>query len=85
LYLFFCPEGFVSEEICLIAAGVIIDTKNWPFFFPIMHHDIAADIPENLQWTQRLAYWTYLGKRSENGGLMSLMSMVSVQGGEVHG
>jgi hypothetical protein len=42
-------------------AGVIIDTKNWPFFFPIMHHDIAADIPENLQWTQRLAYWTYLG------------------------
>lgn len=61
--LVYGSSSATSQRASLFAAaGVIIDTKNWPFFFPILHHDISADIPEAQQWTQRLAYYTYLGK-----------------------
>eukprot|EP00271_Cylindrocystis_brebissonii_P012152 TRINITY_DN30292_c0_g1_i1.p1 TRINITY_DN30292_c0_g1~~TRINITY_DN30292_c0_g1_i1.p1 ORF type:complete len:280 (-),score=53.17 TRINITY_DN30292_c0_g1_i1:543-1382(-) len=41
------------------AAG--IDHVNWPPCFPILHHDIANDIPVHLQSIQRAAYWSWLG------------------------
>lgn len=41
------------------AAGIVI--KNWPRFFPILHHDIQNDIPVHSQGIQRAAYWSWLG------------------------
>jgi len=38
-----------------------IEHKNWPPLLPILHHDIANDIPAHLQATQRAAYWSWLG------------------------
>ncbi|XP_076927362.1 secretory carrier-associated membrane protein 3-like [Bidens hawaiensis] len=35
--------------------------KNWPPFYPLVHHDIAGDIPIHLQRTQYVAYATLLG------------------------
>eukprot|EP00271_Cylindrocystis_brebissonii_P011289 TRINITY_DN2842_c0_g1_i2.p1 TRINITY_DN2842_c0_g1~~TRINITY_DN2842_c0_g1_i2.p1 ORF type:complete len:253 (+),score=30.33 TRINITY_DN2842_c0_g1_i2:82-840(+) len=46
---------------CLLASVLGIDVKNWPPFFPILHHDIANDIPLHLQSVMRAAYWSWLG------------------------
>lgn len=35
--------------------------KNWPIWCSIVYHNIKEDIPENLQWTMRTAYFAYLG------------------------
>eukprot|EP00879_Flechtneria_rotunda_P021332 GHRR01022482.1.p1 GENE.GHRR01022482.1~~GHRR01022482.1.p1 ORF type:complete len:278 (+),score=76.22 GHRR01022482.1:828-1661(+) len=35
--------------------------KNWPVCFPLIHHDIAADIPPGSQPMVRMAYYCYLG------------------------
>ncbi|GBG61477.1 hypothetical protein CBR_g21821 [Chara braunii] len=35
--------------------------KNWPACFPIVHHDIANDIPSNVQGIQWFAFLSYLG------------------------
>lgn len=45
----------------LIAAGIVIEVKNWPPFFPIIHHDIANEIPVHLQRLQYVALTTFLG------------------------
>lgn len=45
----------------LIAAGIVLEDKNWPPFFPIIHHDIANEIPIHLQKLQYVAFSTYLG------------------------
>lgn len=42
-----------------LAAG--INVRNWPYCFPILHHDIANDIPAESQFRMRTAYWTWLG------------------------
>ncbi|KAD3337892.1 hypothetical protein E3N88_33413 [Mikania micrantha] len=42
-------------------AGAIIQNKNWPPFYPLVHHDIAGDIPIHLQRIQYVAYATLLG------------------------
>jgi hypothetical protein len=42
-------------------SGVTLKRKNWPKFCSIVHHDINADIPENLRWTIRSAYYAYVG------------------------
>jgi len=35
--------------------------KNWPRCRPILHHDIAGEIPEDLQPLVRRAYWAWYG------------------------
>ncbi|KAJ6701417.1 SECRETORY CARRIER-ASSOCIATED MEMBRANE PROTEIN 4, partial [Salix koriyanagi] len=37
------------------------DDKNWPPFFPIIHHDIANEIPIHAQRLQYLAFASWLG------------------------
>ncbi|KAJ0791573.1 hypothetical protein HanOQP8_Chr01g0007091 [Helianthus annuus] len=41
--------------------GAVIDKNNWPSFYPLVHHDIAGDIPIHLQRIQYIAYATLLG------------------------
>jgi hypothetical protein len=36
------------------------NTKNWPKFCPVLHHDIAGEIPAQSQIPVRRAYWAYL-------------------------
>jgi hypothetical protein len=38
-----------------------MEDKNWPPFFPIIHHDIANEIPANVQKLQYLAFASWLG------------------------
>ncbi|KAL4585128.1 hypothetical protein LXL04_009743 [Taraxacum kok-saghyz] len=49
------------KEDAISRAGIIVDVKNWPPFFPLIHHDIPKDIPVHLQRTQYLAFTTFLG------------------------
>ncbi|KAG6476073.1 hypothetical protein ZIOFF_065308 [Zingiber officinale] len=43
------------------AAGIVIEEQNWPPFFPIIHHDIANEIPIHLQRLQYFAFASLLG------------------------
>ena len=45
----------------MFAAGITLEEKNWPPFFPIIHHDIANEIPIHLQRLQYVAFTTFLG------------------------
>lgn len=48
-------------EADLRATGGLKPKKNWPNrFCPIVHHDIAAEIPAALQGTVSKAYYSYL-------------------------
>jgi len=58
-YLFVILWGNIYK--CINAAGFIIEEKNWPPFFPIIHHDIAKEIPVNAQRIQYLAFASWLG------------------------
>ncbi|WOK94959.1 secretory carrier-associated membrane protein 4-like [Canna indica] len=49
------------REESLNKAGVVIEEKNWPPLFPIIHHDIANEIPVNAQRLQYLAFSSWLG------------------------
>ncbi|KAK1375029.1 Secretory carrier-associated membrane protein [Heracleum sosnowskyi] len=49
------------REDAVASANVPIDDKNWPPFFPIIHHDIANEIPVNAQRLQYLAFASWLG------------------------
>ncbi|KAK4485216.1 hypothetical protein RD792_007846 [Penstemon davidsonii] len=49
------------KEEAAARAGIVIDKKNWPPFFPIIHHDIANEIPIHLQKLQYVAFTTFLG------------------------
>ncbi|KAM5580921.1 hypothetical protein ABKV19_010240 [Rosa sericea] len=49
-----------KEETVKKAGGFSTD-KNWPPFYPIIHHDIANEIPIHLQKIQYVALTTYLG------------------------
>ncbi|KAI8551740.1 hypothetical protein RHMOL_Rhmol06G0209800 [Rhododendron molle] len=49
------------REDAMARAGVVIEEKNWPPFFPIIHHDIANEIPIHLQKLQYVAFTTLLG------------------------
>lgn len=42
-------------------AGVPTEAKNWPPFFPIIHHDISNEIPIHAQRLQYLAFASWLG------------------------
>ncbi|RWV84139.1 hypothetical protein GW17_00054173, partial [Ensete ventricosum] len=45
----------------LISAGVTIEEKNCPPFFPIIHHDIAKEIPVHAQRLQYLPFASWIG------------------------
>ncbi|XP_016453628.2 secretory carrier-associated membrane protein 1 [Nicotiana tabacum] len=49
------------REDAIARAGIVIEEKNWPPFFPIIHHDIANEIPIHLQNLQYVAFTTLLG------------------------
>ncbi|CAI9089499.1 OLC1v1024086C1 [Oldenlandia corymbosa var. corymbosa] len=49
------------REDAIARAGVVIEEKNWPPFFPIIHHDIANEIPIHLQKIQYVAFTSFLG------------------------
>ncbi|OAY24746.1 secretory carrier-associated membrane protein 3 [Manihot esculenta] len=49
------------REDAAARAGIVLDEKNWPPFFPIIHHDIANEIPVHLQRIQYVAFTTFLG------------------------
>lgn len=49
------------KEEAISRAGIVIEEKNWPPFFPIIHHDIANEIPVHLQRLQYVAFFSLLG------------------------
>nr|CAN78854.1 hypothetical protein VITISV_018472 [Vitis vinifera] len=49
------------KEDAAARAGIVLEEKNWPPFFPIIHHDIANEIPIHLQKLQYVAFTTFLG------------------------
>ncbi|BBH00838.1 secretory carrier 3 [Prunus dulcis] len=49
------------KEDAAARAGIVLEEKNWPAFFPIIHHDIANEIPIHLQRVQYVAFTTWLG------------------------
>lgn len=54
-------EVIKRKEEAAARAGIVIDEKNWPPFFPIIHHDIANEIPVHLQRLLYTAFATLLG------------------------
>lgn len=54
-------EAIKRKEEAAARAGIVIEEKNWPPFFPIIHHDIANEIPIHLQRLQYTAFATLLG------------------------
>ncbi|XP_039072042.1 secretory carrier-associated membrane protein 4-like [Hibiscus syriacus] len=49
------------REAAVSQTGVSTDNKNWPPIFPIIHHDIANEIPVHAQRLQYLAFASWLG------------------------
>ncbi|KAI6672914.1 hypothetical protein NL676_000820 [Syzygium grande] len=49
------------REDAVSRAGIVIEEKNWPPFFPLIHHDIPNEIPIHLQKIQYVAFTTFLG------------------------
>ncbi|WOL04867.1 hypothetical protein Cni_G13589 [Canna indica] len=49
------------REEAATRAGIVIEEKNWPPFFPLIHHDIASEIPVHLQRLQYFAFASLLG------------------------
>ncbi|GKU96536.1 hypothetical protein SLEP1_g9761 [Rubroshorea leprosula] len=49
------------REDAIARAGIVIEEKNWPPYFPIIHHDISNEIPIHLQKLQYVAFTTLLG------------------------
>ncbi|KAK7302719.1 hypothetical protein RJT34_13615 [Clitoria ternatea] len=49
------------REEAAARAGIVLEEKNWPPFFPIIHHDIANEIPIHLQRLQYVAFTSLLG------------------------
>ncbi|KAH7434997.1 hypothetical protein KP509_06G044300 [Ceratopteris richardii] len=49
------------REEAAAKAGIIVEERNWPPFFPIIHNDIARDIPAHLQRIQYFAFASWLG------------------------
>uniref|UniRef100_A0A7N0UW64 Secretory carrier-associated membrane protein n=1 Tax=Kalanchoe fedtschenkoi TaxID=63787 RepID=A0A7N0UW64_KALFE len=54
-------QDIKRREEAAAKAGIVLEEKNWPPFFPIIHHDIANDIPIHLQRQQYVAFATFLG------------------------
>ncbi|XP_038970631.1 secretory carrier-associated membrane protein 4-like isoform X2 [Phoenix dactylifera] len=54
-------KGIQRREDAMTRAGIMIEEKNWPRFFPIIHHDIGKEIPIQAQRLQYLAFASWLG------------------------
>uniref|UniRef100_A0A1J3EEJ2 Secretory carrier-associated membrane protein n=1 Tax=Noccaea caerulescens TaxID=107243 RepID=A0A1J3EEJ2_NOCCA len=54
-------QDLKRKEDAAARAGIVIEEKNWPPLFPLIHHDIANEIPVSLQRLQYVAFATYLG------------------------
>ncbi|KAK7335510.1 hypothetical protein VNO80_27399 [Phaseolus coccineus] len=54
-------QNLKRKEDAIARAGIVIEEKNWPPIFPIIHHDIAKEIPLHLQSIQYVAFTTWLG------------------------
>ncbi|KAF6163193.1 hypothetical protein GIB67_025057 [Kingdonia uniflora] len=54
-------QDIKRREDAAARAGIVIEEKNWPPFLPIIHHDIANEIPIHLQRLQYAAFTTLLG------------------------
>ncbi|KAG6391437.1 hypothetical protein SASPL_149191 [Salvia splendens] len=54
-------DNYLVEDDYVGDAGVPVDDRNWPPFFPIIHHDIANEIPVHAQKLQYLAFASWLG------------------------
>ncbi|KVH95873.1 SCAMP-like protein [Cynara cardunculus var. scolymus] len=54
-------EELKKREEAIAKAGIVIEEKNWPPFYPLIHHNIAAEIPIHLQKIQYVAFGTWLG------------------------
>ncbi|KAH0450752.1 hypothetical protein IEQ34_021444 [Dendrobium chrysotoxum] len=53
--------GYKAEGGCFDKSWRTIEEKNWPPFFPIIHHDISKEIPVHAQKLQYLAFASWLG------------------------
>nr|DAD19229.1 TPA_asm: hypothetical protein HUJ06_020692 [Nelumbo nucifera] len=53
-------QDIKRREDAVARAGVPTDDRNWPPFFPIIHHDIANEIPIHAQRLQYLAFASWL-------------------------
>lgn len=49
------------REEAVAGAAIPEDDRNWPPLFPIIHHDIANEIPVHAQKLQYLAFASWLG------------------------
>ncbi|KAJ8650546.1 hypothetical protein MRB53_003569 [Persea americana] len=54
-------QDIKRREDALARAGVSINERNWPPLFPIIHHDIAKEIPLHAQRLQYVAFASWLG------------------------
>lgn len=54
-------QDIKRREDAVARAGIVIEEKNWPPFFPIIHHDIAKEIPIYAQRMQYFAFASLLG------------------------
>lgn len=54
-------QDLKRREDAAARAGIVIEERNWPPFFPLIHHDIAREIPVHLQRIQYFAFASWLG------------------------
>ncbi|PWA47022.1 SCAMP family protein [Artemisia annua] len=54
-------QDIKRREQAVAGADIPTDDRNWPPFFPIIHHDIANEIPVHAQKLQYLAFASWLG------------------------
>ncbi|MCO5611021.1 hypothetical protein L7F22_065270 [Adiantum nelumboides] len=60
------------REDAAAKAGIVIEERNWPPFFPIIHHDIAREIPVHLHQVQYVAFASWLGKHWQLSSICEL-------------
>ncbi|PUZ50232.1 hypothetical protein GQ55_6G042900 [Panicum hallii var. hallii] len=54
-------QDIKRREDAMNRAGVVVEVRNWPEFYPIIHHDIANEIPIHAQKLQYTAFASWLG------------------------
>ncbi|PWZ28510.1 Secretory carrier-associated membrane protein 6 [Zea mays] len=54
-------QDIKRREDAMNRAGVTLEVRNWPQFYPIIHHDIASEIPIHAQKLQYTAFASWLG------------------------
>ncbi|THU65160.1 hypothetical protein C4D60_Mb05t00740 [Musa balbisiana] len=54
-------QALRQREEAAARAGIVSEDRNWPPCCPIIHHDIASEIPIQLQRLQYIAFASLLG------------------------